>query len=150
MKTTRQRQRRIAEWFDPSHREPALAGLTQSAMLADQDFVAGTEPRDIVIPCRGMARLNNVRGMTLRVMHGSAWITQSDSVVDVSLEAGESFCVTRSGRTLVAACHNAPFTVVVLEQPVAVPLTLGQRLRRLLFALNATPSNTAPSKQPPT
>ena len=45
-------------------------------MLPDQDFIDGTEPPNIVIPCRGTARLNDVLGVTLRVVRGSVWITQ--------------------------------------------------------------------------
>jgi hypothetical protein len=105
------------------------------------------EPPDIVIPCRGMARLNNVRGMTLHVVHGSVWITQSGSCADVSLEAGESFRVARSGRTLVAACHDAPFTVVKLERPHTVASTLGERLRRILFPVKARPADPAAASQ---
>jgi len=74
-------------------------------MLLDQ--------KNIVIPCRGTARLDDVRGVTLRVVRGSVWITQSDSREDVSLDAGESFCITRSGPTLVAACHDAPLSEIV-------------------------------------
>lgn len=110
--------------------------------------IGSMEPPDIVIPCRGMARLNNVRGMTLHVVHGSVWITQSGSCADVSLEAGESFRVARSGRTLAAACHVAPFTVLRLERPHTVAPTLGERLRRILFPPSATPvGSTAASQQ---
>ena len=116
-------------------------------MLPDRDIIGSTEPPNIVIPCRGTARLNNVRGMTLHVVHGSVWMTQSDSCADVSLGAGESFCVTHSGRTLVAACHDAPFTVVRLERPVAGALTLGERLRRILFPVNATPADPTAASQ---
>ena len=101
-------------------------------MLLDQ--------KNIVIPCRGTARLDDVRGVTLRVVCGSVWITQSDSREDVSLGAGESFCVTRSGPTLVAACHDAPFSEIALER-VAVAVTLRERLRRILLPVGATPSN---------
>jgi hypothetical protein len=94
-----------------------------------------------------MARLNNVRGMTLHVVRGSVWITQSDSCADVSLDAGESFCVARSGRTLVAACHDAPFTVVRLERPHTVAPTLGERLRRILFPVKATPADPTAASQ---
>jgi hypothetical protein len=101
-------------------------------MLADLDFVDSAQLPEIVIPRRGMAHLDDVRGMTLRVVQGSAWITQSDSRIDVSLAAGESFCLTRNGRTLIAACHHAPFTVLTLEPGVAVPPSWRERLRRLL------------------
>ena len=97
--------------------------------------------KNIVIPCRGTARLDDVRGVTLRVVCGSVWITQSDSREDVSLDAGESFCITRSGPTLVAACHDAPLSEIALERPIAVALTLRERLRRILLPVGATPSN---------
>jgi hypothetical protein len=116
-----------------------LTGKRRATMLPDQE--------NIVIPCRGSARLDDVLGVTLRVMRGSVWITQSDSREDVSLDAGESFCVTRSGPTLVAACHDAPFSEIALERPVAVALTLRERLRRILLPVTPTPSNpTAPSQ----
>jgi hypothetical protein len=117
-------------------------------MLPDRNSTGSTEPQDIVIPCRDTVRLNDVHGMTLHVVQGSAWITQSDSCADVSLDAGESFCVSHSGRTLIAACHDAPLTVVRLERPHAVALTLGERLRGILFPVKATPVGpTAASQQ---
>jgi len=116
-------------------------------MLPDRNSIGSTEPRNIVIPCRGTVRLDNVSGMTLHVMQGSAWITQSDSCADVSLDAGESFCVAHSGRTLVAACHDAPFTVVKLERPHTVAPTLGERLRRILFPVKARPVDPAAASQ---
>jgi hypothetical protein len=119
-----------------------------STMLPDRNAIGSTEPPNIVIPCRGTARLDYVRGMTLHVVHGSAWITQRDSCADVSLDAGESFCVAHSGRTLVAACHDAPFTVPRLERPRAVAPTLGERLRRILFPAKAAPiASTATASQ---
>jgi len=116
-------------------------------MLPDRNAIASTEPLNIVIPCRGMARLDNVRGATLHVVHGSVWITQSDSCADVGLGAGESFCVAHGGRTLIAACHNAPFTVVRLERLHAVAPTLGERLRRVLFPVKATQADPAAASQ---
>jgi len=116
-------------------------------MLPDRDSTGSTAPPSIVIPCRGTVRLDNVRGMTLHVVQGSAWITQSDSCADVSLDAGESFCVAHSGRTLVAACHDAPFTVVKLERPHTVASTLGERLRRILFPVKARPADPAAASQ---
>jgi hypothetical protein len=131
-------------------RVTAPAELTEkrrATMLPARDLVDGTEPPNIVIPCRGTTRLDNVRGMTLRVVRGSVWITQSDSRDDVSLDAGESFLVTRDGPTLIAACHDAPFSEMALERPVAVALTLRERLRRILLPVTPTPSNpTAPSQ----
>jgi hypothetical protein len=79
--------------------------------------------------------------MTLHVVQGSVWVTQSDSFEDVSLDAGESFRLTRSGRTLVAACHDAPLTLVTLERHVAVALTWGERLREILFPSPTRDSN---------
>jgi hypothetical protein len=104
-----------------------------STMLPDLNAIGSAEPPNIVIPCRGTTRLDDVRGMTLHVVHGSVWITQSGSYADVSLDAGESFCVAHSGRTLVAACHDAPFAEIRLERPHAVAPTLGERLRRILI-----------------
>ena len=57
---------------------------------------------------------------------------------DVSLNAGESFCITRSGRTLVNACEYAPLTLVMLEPPVAIEPELSERLRRLFARMKAS------------
>lgn len=121
----------------------------RAVMLPDRSSTGSAELSNIVIPCRGVVRLSNVRGMTLHVVHGSAWITQSESCADVSRKAGESFCVDRGGRTLVAACHDAPFTELRLERSHAVTPTLGERLRRTLFPPSATPVGCpAPASQP--
>ena len=98
-------------------------------MLANPELVDSTEPPNIMVPPGGMVRLDNVRGMKLRVMRGSVWVTQDGSSEDVSLSAGESFCITRSGRTLVNACEYAPSTLVMLEPPVvAIEPKLSERL----------------------
>lgn len=115
-----------------------------ATMLPDLSLAGSAEAPDIVTPLRGTVRLRNVRGMTLHVVHGSVWVTQSDSRTDVSLGAGESFCVARSGCTLVAACQDAPFTVLRLERPRAIAPSLGERLRRLLFPPSATPVGAPP------
>ena len=110
-------------------------------------WVTHTEPPNIVIAHRSVTCLDNVRGMTLRVVCGLVWVTQSGSNVDVSLDPGESFRVTRSGRTLVSASHHAPFALVTLEPPVAARPTLGERLRRLFASMNPTPSRPAAASQ---
>ena len=108
-------------------------------MLANLDLIDCTEPPNITVPRGGMVRLDNVGGMKLRVMHGSVWVTQDGSSEDVSLSAGESFCITRSGRTLVNACEYAPLTLVMLEPPVAaIEPKVSDRLRGLFARMKAS------------
>ncbi|CAN7734431.1 DUF2917 domain-containing protein [Variovorax sp. LjRoot130] len=107
-------------------------------MLANLDLIDCTEPPNIIVPRGGMICLNNVRGMKLRVMRASVWVTQDAASEDVNLNAGESFCITRSGRTLVNACQYAPLTLVMLEPPVAIEPKLSERLRRLFARMKAS------------
>ena len=109
-------------------------------MNAKQSFSACAESSSIVIARRGMACLENVRGAQLRVVRGSAWVTQSGSTDDVCLDAGELFRITRNGLTLVSSCHRWPFALVMLEPSVAVTPTPGERLRKFCSALLAPPS----------
>lgn len=114
-----------------------LSATKESTMLANLDLIDCTEPPNITVPRGGMICLDNVRGMNLRVMRGLVWVTQDGGSEDVSLSAGESFCITRSGRTLVNACQYTPLTLVMLEPSVAIEPKLIERLRRLFAPMNA-------------
>lgn len=116
-------------------------------MLANPDLIDCADPREITVPRGGMIRLDNVQGMSLRVMRGMVWVTQDGCCDDVSLNAGESFCVARSGRTLVVACQYAPLTLVMLEPPVATAPKLGERLRRLVVRMKASQRGEAGQRE---
>jgi len=101
--------------------------------LANPGLTDKTQPHNITVPRGGMICLNNVHGKTLRVMSGSVWITQEDDNGDIRLNAGEMFCITRSGLVAVNACQYAPVTSVMLEAPLPLRHKLKESLRRLGF-----------------
>jgi hypothetical protein len=59
-----------------------------------------------------LVRLDDARGITLRVTRGALWITQEHDVRDIVLAAGDSFTIDRRGLTVVEAQGRA--TVCVL------------------------------------
>jgi hypothetical protein len=79
-----------------------------------------------------LTRIQNGRGLTLRVQHGAVWVTQSGSKEDTYLAAGDAFVLDRDGLTLVSTCGRSPFALVALvpPTPVAAPRT---RIRRSDF-----------------
>jgi len=89
-----------------------------------------------------VARIQNGRGVMLSVQHGTVWITQTDSVADVFLNAGESFRLDRDGRTLVSPCGPEPLALVTLASssrtaPLAKRVAAG--LRRMWTGLRRVP-----------
>ena len=89
-----------------------------------------------------VARIQNGRGVMLSVQHGTVWITQTDSVADVFLNAGESFRLDRDGRTLVSRCGPEPLALVTLASssrtaPLAKRVAAG--LRRMWTGLRRVP-----------
>ena len=89
------------------------------------------QSRKVTVPRGGLICLNNVHGTKLRVVSGSVRITQEDDNGGISLQAGELFCITRSGLIVVNACPHAPVTSVALELPVPAVRKLVKRLRQL-------------------
>jgi len=102
--------------------------------LANPGLTDQTQPPNLTVPRGGMICLNNVHGKTLWVMSGFVWITQEDDNGDISLNAGESFCITRSGLVVVNACQYGPMTSVMLEAPAPIWHKLMESLRRLAFS----------------
>lgn len=60
---------------------------------------------------REVVTLPDVRGATLRVMHGTLWVTQHGSRQDVVLRDGDHWVVERNGPTVVEAQNDALFCV---------------------------------------
>jgi DUF2917 family protein len=87
------------------------------------------ELSSIAITAKKIARIENGRGMRLSVETGAVWITEHGKPDDVYLPAGESYCLTQNGLTVVAAV-NAPFALVTMEPPMAVKPTLAERFRK--------------------
>jgi hypothetical protein len=86
-----------------------------------------TEMTSIGIARGKLARIHNGRGVLLSVQYGAVWITQSGSIDDVCLDAGESFCIDRNGLTLVSACGRAPLTLLTLEPPIRITPSVAKR-----------------------
>ena len=63
-----------------------------------------------------LVKLDGARGTTLRVTHGTLWITLENDTRDVVLEAGDVFTIDRGGLTLVEAHGRA--TVCVMGRPI--------------------------------
>jgi hypothetical protein len=59
-----------------------------------------------------LVELHDVRGATLRVTHGTLWITQDRDVRDVVLRTGDVWTVERDGLTLAEAQGTATFCLL--------------------------------------
>jgi len=59
-----------------------------------------------------LVELKDVRGTTLRVTHGTVWITQDREVRDVVLRTGDVWTIERDGLTLAEAQGAATFCLV--------------------------------------
>ena len=99
-------------------------------MNANQSIAGCATPSNLVIAHGSPVCLEDARGLQLSVERGYVWITQSSSIADVCLDAGESFLVTRNGKTLISACGRSSSAVVTLNGPVPGTPTLGGRLRK--------------------
>jgi hypothetical protein len=118
------------------------ARATHPPMNSDRIFGSRMEQASAVIAARGMATFQDIRGVQLRVVRGSVWITQSGSVEDVCLGAGESFRITRDGLTIVCAGNASPSVMLMLEPPLSAP-AIGERLHKMWRAVLARPSHPA-------
>ena len=63
---------------------------------------------DQLVMARGSSlRIEDGRGITIRVRWGGAWLTQESDGRDYYLSPGESFCLDRDGSALVTALRRA-------------------------------------------
>jgi hypothetical protein len=97
------------------------ANRSLNANLADY-----AELSSIGITRNKVARIENGRGLRLRVEYGSLWVTQARSTEDVCMKAGESFCIERNGNTLLSTL-GTPFALVTIEPAIPVSRTLAER-----------------------
>lgn len=63
-----------------------------------------------------VARVENARGLRLRVETGSVWITHDRCTDDVLLQAGETYAIERDGTTVVSSLDRR-FALVTVESP---------------------------------
>ena len=72
-------------------------------------FESGTV---VSLDSREAVTLPGIRGATLRVTHGTLWLTQEGNPNDVVLRTGDNFVVESEGVTVVEALGDALFCVV--------------------------------------
>jgi hypothetical protein len=114
-------------------------------MDAFRNFVEFTELGSIGLTRGQIARIENGKGMRLRVEAGSVWITEERSADDVCLKKGETYRIDKPGTTLVSTLR-APFALVSFEPGVPVRSTLAARFWQLwesLYAERACPTTAA-------
>lgn len=123
--------------------------LTRATVDAYEGVTAYAEMISIGIGCGNVARIQNARGVLLRVQCGPVWITQSGSTNDVCLDAGEWFHIDRDGRTLVSPAGNTPLALVTLAPSIRTTPSFAQRIatawRSLLTSLSRTQSRPSPA-----
>jgi hypothetical protein len=73
------------------------------------------ERADLVIRSGEVIRLEDAAGTTLRVLHGSVWITQDNDLNDYYLSATRTITLDRPGLALIYALEPAE---LVVWQPV--------------------------------
>jgi hypothetical protein len=73
-----------------------------------------TELQTIGLRRGQVARIEDGRGLRLRVETGSVWITEERNVEDVCLQAGEAYSIGRPGTTLISTLRT-PFALVSIE-----------------------------------
>jgi Protein of unknown function (DUF2917) len=73
-----------------------------------------TELRTIGLRRGQVARIEDGRGLKLRVEAGSVWITEERSIEDVCLQAGEAYRIAKPGTTLISTLRT-PFALVTIE-----------------------------------
>jgi hypothetical protein len=93
----------------------------------------------IGITSKKVARINDGRGMRLRVETGSVWITEHRNEDDVCLNAGESYCIKGDGMTLISALR-VPFAMVTIEPAIPVAPTMAERFWKFWEGLYAPQS----------
>jgi hypothetical protein len=114
-------------------------------MDAYRNFVEFTELTSIGITPKKFGRINNGRGMRIRVETGTVWVTHERCDEDVILGPGESCCIKRDGMTLISTLR-VPFALVSIEPAIPVAMTLGERFWKFwasLYAPNSRPTTAA-------
>jgi hypothetical protein len=66
----------------------------------------------ITLSPREALSLPDVRGATLRVTHGTLWLTQERDRHDIVLRPGDNWVVESNGNTVVEAQNDAMFCIV--------------------------------------
>ena len=103
------------------------------------NFTDFSELSSIGLARGSVARIEDARGMTLRVETGSVWLTQDRSCEDVLLETGDTFRIERDGTTVISPLGNR-FALVSIEPSIPVAPGFAGRFWRLWSSLYAMPT----------
>lgn len=99
-------------------------------MDANRNFVASVadhRAQPLLGLTRGkVARIEDGRGVRVRVESGSVWLTQAECAEDVILEAGTSYCIERAGLTLLTN-FGKRLALVTIEPAPRAKRTLSAR-----------------------
>lgn len=74
-----------------------------------------TELSSLGLYCGAVARLENARGMRLRIETGSVWVTHERCADDVLLQAGETYAIERDGDAVISSLGRR-FALVTVER----------------------------------
>jgi quercetin dioxygenase-like cupin family protein len=92
----------IGTWF----RTKASSSVRQPGQ------VTGMRPTIQAIAKDKILDIHQALGVTIECLEGSVWVTLDGSTRDVTLEAGQSFCVDRQQRTLIQALAAARIRLI--------------------------------------
>ena len=103
------------------------------------NFTDFSELSSIGLARGSVARIEDARGMTLRVETGSVWVTQDGCCKDVMLEAGDTFRIERDGTTVLSPLGKR-FALVSIEPAIPVAHGFAARFWKFWAGLYAMPA----------
>ena len=90
-----------------------------------------TEMMETAIPKGRTLRIQDGKGLELKVVTGSLWVTYQDELQDIVVDACDTFRVTRNGLTLVHAFMDVRLRIAYPAEAGAPSLTLGGGYREV-------------------
>ena len=92
---------------------------------------------ETTIPKGRTLRIQDGKGLDLQVVGGCLWVTYEHDTVDMVLDAGDTFRVSRNGLTLVHALKEVQLRIAYPVEAGAPSLTLGGGYREVGFERRA-------------
>jgi hypothetical protein len=90
-----------------------------------------TDTMETTIPNRRTLRIRDGKGLELKVVSGSLWVTYEHDTDDIVVDAGNTFRVSRNGLTLVHAFKETRLRIASPAEAGAPSLTLGGGYREV-------------------
>jgi hypothetical protein len=97
-----------------------------------------TEMMETAIPKGRTLRIRDGKGLELKVVSGSLWVTYEHDTDDSVVDAGDTFRVSRNGLTLVHAFKETRLQIASPAEAGAPSLTLGGGYREVGASVVAT------------